>query len=370
MWVKTRTFGILFLFILSILGSASGFEPKTRETSSTSIENVEIAALEVKVADVKDVHEGRKARERLEMQINAPTIIKKIKMTAVKKETLPEQTTKISSTSLETTTCHVAQSEYAPARTFDCSEGIAMNDDKETSLRADRGKKYAYLETSFDIPEQETKTTLRVVHDAEFPTQQDISIYYRDPETKTWKLACHNLKEGTQYCDVTPAAQAKKAEFRIEAYAREGKSQWSVNNVALLQEKQEDVEEPIGLLSINLLTASPTVPQCYPSFCPPTTPTEPTPGEIITTLARGTPLAKSPPQSTPSISFSGNPIPSSTANDVIIPEVQENPSEPSPITAAAVGNVLSNNKAGVGLLLLFMVIVGTMAYRARSKKRK
>lgn len=374
MWVKIRIYGILFLFIISILGSASGFEPKTTDSSSASSGSIETITLEAKVIDVKDAHEGRKARERLEMQINAPKIVKKIKMTDVKKEPLPEETQQVPSTSLETTTCHVAQSEYAPASTFDCSEGIARNDDKETSLRADRGKKYAYIETSFDIPEQETKTMLRVVHDAEFPTQQDISIYYRDPETQTWKLACHNMKEGTQYCDVTSATQTKKAEFRIEAYAREGKSQWSVNNIALLQEKNADIKgtdehEDIGLLSINVLTAQPAQPQCHPSFCPPTTP-EPSPGAPTTTLARGTPLAKSPPQSTPAISFSGNPIPSSTANDIIIPEGQENPSEPSPITAAAVGNTLTNNKAGLGLLLLFMVIVGTMAYRARSKRRK
>ncbi len=414
MWVKN----ILMSFLISLVigssfaaaaatlmddndGSASQASQDTGNTAISDSGNIDEAIqLNTAVRGGADkTREGRKAREILNIRVNTPPQVKVIKIHPTKyagSEPLVIETKgseekqviinaqKVTTEALKETQCQYARTENLPSATFDCTEGIAYLDNKETPLVAGHGKDHASIETTFEIPELHKKTVLRLVHDTKFPTQQDASVYYLDQQTDTWKLACHSLKEGTNYCDVTPAAKAKKATFKVEGYSREGTALWSVNSISVFQAEEAEQNIPSlpanpGAANVIIPISSPfcrgqvcngiLVPQspCVGTAC---TSSPPSPVPPTVTLAVGSPLAKTPAQPRTAVSTSSNPEQQSTQTESTFPASQQNQPEPAPVTGAAIGNFLTKNKAGLGLLLLFLIVVGTMAYRSSRARRR
>ncbi len=323
--------------------------------------------INMRVLSMPKIREASSSIRDEQVLLNIQQYIRQMKSSDEAGNAMNQEMRRLPSAALKQTSCRSARTEYTAETAFDCTEGIKKLDNKETPLYASRGKDYAAIEVTFKIPKQNNKAILRIVQDIQFPTQQDVVVYYRDQKNtnNNWRMLCYGLKSGANYCDATPAVQSRKAEFRIEGYSREGPAVWSVNSISLFQSStsQQDLSMPPAGPAPPL---GQTLPCSFPDGCTIPSTTQPPP----TILSSDYPLSKIPKTPTTTTSSPRLPFPSlpGSAEGAETPLFEENQS-PSPITGAAIARLLRENSVGLGLLLLFIAAVGTLAYRASHSKR-
>jgi len=298
--------------------------------------------------------------------------------------------------------CYSARTPDVWESLFSCDEGVMLVDDKETPLYTGRGKDYAFVDTTFDVNQDSSNHVLRLVHSAEFPRQQSFSVYYFDDDR--WKLLCSNLKANrdasVSLCDASSVARGKDdLRIRVESYAREGTSIWSVNSLNMVNIGNAPVEnfpfeprDPNG----DDGNDSPLVksrdfeikdeegddgakkPREEPHSDEgnyvdgdddegdgDTPPGDVSNGNII--LPTLNTIGSAPANVLNSDLF--NPSEGEITPEVLGEEGVTLTDEPLGITGAAVAQFLNENKAGLGLLLLGVVVSGFFIIRTQRRKR-
>ena len=269
--------------------------------------------------------------------------------------------------------CSYEQTKYVLATQFDCAEGIKHLDVKETPLYTSQYRP-AVIETTFNT--EKKPDVLRIVSSAEFPQSQSTAVYYRIDNTGAWKLLAPISMEKepvATYIPLDKLPDGKKLAIRMESYlnkgtvnARDGSALVAINSIEVLDAQDQPGSTPGSTPT----TPPPTTQPCTssPDGCPPGDDTP------AFTLARGSPLPKAsaPPVNspTPETEVTAETGQQSNENEGA-PEVLEDTREgPTPIAGAAIARFLRENRAGVGLLLLIVAIVGTMLYQRSKGARK
>jgi hypothetical protein len=408
--LRISVIGILFLMLFSSIAFAARTLPGAGH-----------GTVDVGVQEEESVEEPREiplvrgnsiSRDLIREAIQDSELLS-MRMNALPQVTRSNSEIKIRGSSSTDAKCYSGRTEYVLGQSYDCSEGL--KEGKQTSFYTAPKKEYGYVETSFGLDEK--PKSVRVVYsvDSILAHQYDMSIFYRESREDSWKLICYGLEASSspkEYsCDVPSELEDSNVEIRAEVYAREGHATVNLESVSISGSTENNLDVDGAILNGGNLIP-PFIPPVPPGDDPiiidfdpvvdgletsrgvhlddgilvnPNEDDDPlTPGDIPLVddtipflLSIGHPLATSPPTSTPSVGNANvetvgeaeqqTPVATETGEGV---NAEEN-SEPLPLTGAAIfADFVGRNKAGLGLLLLGLVIVGYVTFQSKNTKRR
>ena len=147
--------------------------------------------------------------------------------------------------------CTSGRSDVLLKESEDCGESL-QSSEESTNVYAGRGKNHASIEVTLPVDNVKAPV-VELIHEAEYPKQQEVSIYLFNEEKKVWEGVCHNLKSGKSECSLGNKVKGKEhIKIRAEGYSREGPGVWSVDHIRIKETappEQPPVYEPTPTIS-------------------------------------------------------------------------------------------------------------------------